>query len=161
MTRRIALVLLALTLIPCAASARRDDERSRGRDAVGRRHGSDRDHWDRDERYHGGDWVLLGEAEAGHDTDHDKIAVADDGAHYSAIRLDVDRADIRISRLKVRYGNGDAGELRVRRSIHEGGTSGPIDLHGDDRAVKEIAIWYTTRHDDDDKARIRFYGLKR
>lgn len=158
MTRRPTLALLALVLVPAVAWAR-DRGHARGRDDVGRRH-AERDRWDRDRRQHGGDWVLLGEKTAGHDTDHDKFAV-DDEARYSAIRLDVDLADVRITRLKVRYANGDADELRVRRSIRDGGTSGAIDLQGDERAVKEVAAWYTTRRGDDEKARVRLYGLRR
>jgi hypothetical protein len=44
--------------------------------------------------------------------------------------------------LKVIYGNGEPDDIPVRARIPEGGTSGPLDLRGHDRAIDRIQMIY-------------------
>jgi hypothetical protein len=145
MDRRLGTLLVMFALVPSLADAARPRHRARAR-AVARTHAE-----------HG--WELLGETKVGRSLDHDTVAVTRSEGVFKRLRLDVERAGVRIAELKVRYANGDVDSVPVREHVAAGGSTRVIDLEGSARVIREIELWYETRTGADEKAHVKVYGL--
>ena len=154
MTTRTLPALMLLLVVPSVLGTPRQRARVRARTEARVEARTDR----AQER---GAWELLGSKTVGRDLDHDTIAVTAKEGPFSRIRIDVQRAGVRIAALKVRYANGDVDDLPVREHVAAGGSTRAIDLQGAARAIREIEIWYETRTGADEKARVLVYGLRR
>jgi len=59
-----------------------------------------------------------------------------------------------VNDLKVVYANGQPDDIPVRAEIREGGTSGPLDLKGKERAIDRIEMVYRARPNFKGTARV-------
>jgi hypothetical protein len=86
-------------------------------------------------------WVQLGCKEVNLGGDRDVIPVGRDGL-FTSIRLRARGNAVQMHDLKVVYANGEPDDIRVRRRIPEGGSSGPLDLQGSARHISRIEMVY-------------------
>jgi len=87
-------------------------------------------------------WVQLGCRDVDLNVDRDVIPVGLRDGRFTAIRLRASGNAVQMLDLKVVYGNGEPDDIRVRNRIPQGGTSGPLDLRGRDRAIERIEMIY-------------------
>ncbi|HET7679736.1 MAG TPA: hypothetical protein VFK79_06325 [Xanthobacteraceae bacterium] len=87
-------------------------------------------------------WVQLGCRDVDLNVDRDVVQVDRRDGRFSAIRLRAAGNAVQMFDLKVIYGNGEPDDIPVRARIPEGGTSGPLDLRGRDRAIDRIQMIY-------------------
>ena len=87
-------------------------------------------------------WVQLGCRDVDLNLDRDVIRVDRRDGRFRAIRLRAAGNAVQVLDLKVVYGNGAPDDIRVRARIPEGGTSGPLDLRGRNRAIDRIQMFY-------------------
>ena len=87
-------------------------------------------------------WVQLGCRDVDLNVDRDVIRVGRSDGRFNAIRLRAAGNAVQMLDLKVVYGNGAPDDIPVRARIPEGGTSGPLDLRGRDRAIDRIELLY-------------------
>jgi hypothetical protein len=87
-------------------------------------------------------WVQLGCREVDLNVDRDVVQVDRRDGRFSAVRLRAAGNAVQMLDLKVIYGNGEPDDIPVRARIPEGGTSGPLDLRGHDRAIDRIQMIY-------------------
>lgn len=89
------------------------------------------------------------------DTDVIRFAKCRRGMH--AVQLRVERGQIEVETLWVRYGRGGVDHLPVRHRIGAGSHSRWIDLRGGDRCIKAIGIVGDT-DGSLDQARVEVWG---
>jgi len=77
---------------------------------------------------------------------------------YNAIQLRAKVGNIDIRSLYVKYGNGQVERLRVAENIRQGGRTRWIDLNGNRRCIKQIAILGDTDNTSNRRARVEFLG---
>jgi hypothetical protein len=87
-------------------------------------------------------WVQLGCRDVDLNLDRDVVEVDRRDDRFTALRLRAAGNAVQILDLKVIYGNGEPDDIPVRARIAEGGTSGPLDLRGHDRAIDRIQMIY-------------------
>lgn len=87
-------------------------------------------------------WVQLGCRDVDLNVDRDVVRVDRRDGRFSAIRLRAAGNVVQMLDLKVIYANGEPDDIPVRARIREGGTSGPLDLRGRDRAIDRIEMIY-------------------
>lgn len=87
-------------------------------------------------------WVQLGCRDVDLNVDRDVVQVDRRDGRFTALRLRAAGNAVQILDLKVIYGNGEPDDIPVRARIAEGGTSGPLDLRGHDRAIDRIEMIY-------------------
>ena len=87
-------------------------------------------------------WVQLGCRDVDLNLDRDVVQVDRRDGRFTALRLRAAGNAVQILDLKVIYGNGEPDDIPVRARIAEGGTSGPLDLRGHDRAIDRIEMIY-------------------
>jgi Protein of unknown function (DUF2541) len=75
----------------------------------------------------------------------------------AAIKLRAFRGAAEVNTLVVRYGNNVSDRLPVRSTLRQGGETNWIDLKGDRRCIKGIAILGSTERSRDQTI-IQFYG---
>lgn len=105
-----------------------------------------------------GGWVQLGCRDVDLNVDRDVVRVDRREGRFSAIRLRASGNVVHMLDLKVVYGNGQPDDIPVRARIPEGGTSGPLDLRGRDRAINRIEMIYTRVPNFRGRARICVEG---
>jgi hypothetical protein len=79
---------------------------------------------------------------------------------YKALRLRSSGYDIEILELAVRYGNGQAERYPIRTVIPANGRTGPIDLRGDARRIRDVELIYRTRAIGTVKTKLCVDGLE-
>jgi len=89
------------------------------------------------------EWVQLGCRDVDLNVDRDVIEVGRRDGTFTAIRLRAMGNAVQMIDLKVVYGNGELDDIPVRARIPEGGSSGPLDLRGRDRAIDRIQLIYS------------------
>jgi hypothetical protein len=87
-------------------------------------------------------WVLLGDKWVDGARDRDVIEVGRDEGRFKQLTLVVEGSDVEILDLDVKFGNGKAWDVPVRQFFREGERTRVIDLPGDRRFIKRIAVRY-------------------
>ena len=105
-------------------------------------------------------WVQLGCKEVDLGGDRDVITVGQRDGRFNSIRLRARGNAVQMHDLKVVYSNGERDDLRVRRRIPEGGSSGPLDLHGGARQIDRIEMVYSRAPNFRGRAAICAEGLQ-
>lgn len=105
-------------------------------------------------------WQHIGQTTASFKGQNESIEVL--GAdEFSAIKLKVMEAPLRIERLQVFYESGDMEEIKVEREIGQDNESRPIKLKHPDRDINKVAFTYKTgANAQGEKADVALYGLK-
>jgi hypothetical protein len=119
----LGLLVLALSFAPRPASAA---------DSKKERH--------KEQREEG--WVELGTREVDYKKERDVIEVGRQEGRFTRIRLEVDEGDMKLSKLKVTFGNGETFEPDTRYEFNEGTRSHNIDLPDKARAIKRVEFVY-------------------
>ncbi len=100
----------------------------------------------RGRRVWGDDWVRLASLDVDRRRDRDVIDLDRRDGRFDALRLRVRDNDVRIRRVRVRYGNGQTEQLDVDRRINEGGRSDILELRGRrGRFIDRIVLVYDTQ----------------
>lgn len=76
--------------------------------------------------------------------DRDTIGVGRREGRFKAIRVHVRGADVEMLDLHVIYANGAPDDIPVRRVIRQGDRTGPLDLRGFERSIRQIDMVYRT-----------------
>ena len=94
-----------------------------------------------------GGWELLGTQTVDFGVDRDVIRVGREDGRFTAIRLRVRNSDVHLMDLKVIYGDNEVDHIAVDRLIRADSDTGPLDLKGRERFIKEIQLVYRSRPD--------------
>ena len=105
-------------------------------------------------------WTHIGHTTASFKTQNESIVVL--GAdEFSALKIKVTEAAMRLDRMQVFYESGDMEEIDLRKHFGEGTESRAINLKHHDRDIAKVAFTYKTESNArGDKADIDLYGLK-
>jgi hypothetical protein len=77
---------------------------------------------------------------------------------FNAIQLRAKAGAVDIKRLYIRYGNGEIDRPSVAENIRQGGRTRWINLNGNRRCIKQIAILGDTDNFSSRQARVEFWG---
>jgi hypothetical protein len=105
------------------------------------------------------EWVELGCKKVGFIADQDIFPV-NSPDRYAAIRLRSVGFEIEVLEMGVRYGNGARDIYRIGAVIPPGGRTGPIELRGDARRIRDIGFVYRTGTISTSRTRLCVDGLK-
>lgn len=103
-------------------------------------------------------WELLGKRDVNYAVDHDEIFVTAAEGTFTAIKIKVLAAPVHINDLKVHYRNGQVEDVQVRSEIPAGGETRVIDLTGNERIIKKVTFWYSTKPNRGPKAKVLLFG---
>jgi len=93
----------------------------------------------------GPDWNRVATTTANRSRDRDVIQLGRGEGRIDSLRLRALGNDVRIRRLRVQYGNGNAHNLDVGRRLNEGDATDPIELRGRrGRFINRVIIIYDT-----------------
>ena len=87
-------------------------------------------------------WNELGSRVISAEADHDTIPVSAALGAVRAVKLTVQRSDVRFTRMILRFENGDSLELRLHQLIPAGGETRTVHLKGEKRALRSVDFWY-------------------
>lgn len=87
-------------------------------------------------------WQELGCQRVGFLEDNDVIRVGRREGAFRAIKLTVSDAKLRLDRMRVVFGNGDAQNFDVRSVIPEGAETRPLELDGRRRFIDRVELNY-------------------
>jgi len=87
-------------------------------------------------------WIELGSCLVSANQDHDTIVVNAAEGTVRAVKLTVQRSDVRFKRIFVRFENGEPLELRLHDLVPVGGETRTIHLKGNERAIRSVDFWY-------------------
>jgi hypothetical protein len=104
-------------------------------------------------------WVTLGCKAVGFQVDRDVVRVGRRDGRFRAIRLRAQGNNVFMLDLKVVYGNGAPDDIPVRAEVRAGGTSGRLDLRGQDRAIDRIEMIYRSQPNFRGQANVCVEGL--
>ncbi|MFN3867582.1 MAG: hypothetical protein ACK4MF_00785 [Hyphomicrobiaceae bacterium] len=91
-------------------------------------------------------WELLGTSKAAMlSSDKDVIEVGRREGRFSAIRVRVQKADVRMYSAVVVYGNGEREEVPISGTLNAGEISEPFDLKGRGRSIERVEFNYKTK----------------
>lgn len=104
-------------------------------------------------------WQKIGETVASFKSQDESIAVI--GAdEFSAIKIRVEDAPLKIERMQVFYESGDMEEIDVKETIQAGSESKVFHLERPDRDIQKVAFTYNTvPNTGGEKADVELYGL--
>jgi hypothetical protein len=105
-----------------------------------------------------GPWIYLGDSNVDGARDHDNIKVGRADGRFQELQLRVQRAPIDFDRVVVHFANGGDQELPVRYKIAPGGSTRPIDLRGNERAIQSVEVWYNKGRWGRSKPKLLLYG---
>lgn len=108
----------------------------------------------------GGRRELLGERVVNHRLDRDTIEVTATEGRFRAVELEVSGSGIEFLDLDVIYGNGEHQDIQVRERIAAGGHTRRIDLPGDARVIRRVALVYRTPPRGRGRATVRLFGYR-
>jgi hypothetical protein len=138
----------------------RDDRADRGRDRDERGdRGRDRD--DMFERGRKEEWITLGMQKAnmlGADTD--VFNVGREAGLFKAIRVVVEKQDVRFLGMTIVYGNGEREDVPLSGVVRAGETSQPFDLKGRERFIESVSFKYRAKLSLRGSARVTVQGLQ-
>jgi hypothetical protein len=140
MTRKVLLVGLAWLLL--ASFYQGANAQRYGRDGNGR----------------SGPWIYLGESNVDGNNDQDRIKVGRSDGRFRALQFRVERAPITFQRVVVHFENGGSQELEFRNRIGAGGSTRPLDLRGEARAIDSVEIYYARAKYGSRKPKLRLFG---
>ncbi|HEY0651524.1 MAG TPA: hypothetical protein VGD65_00300 [Chryseosolibacter sp.] len=105
-------------------------------------------------------WQKIGETTVNFKEEDESIVVM--GAdEFSALKLKVTDAPIRIERVQVFYESGEMQELDVDTELLAGAETEGFQLDQKDRDIQKVAFTYrTTANTSGDKAHVELHGLK-
>jgi hypothetical protein len=106
------------------------------------------------------DWKELGCQKAGFINDRDTIPVGNREGRFRAVAVGATGNDVRISDIRVIYGNGESEHLPFNESIRRGEVSRPIDLAGDRRFIERVDLVYHSRPSFRGEGRVCVYGIE-
>ncbi len=138
----------------------RDDRADRGRDERGDRGDRGRDD-NVFERGRKEEWITLGVQKAnmlGADTD--VFNVGREAGLFKAIRVVVEKQDVRFLGMTIVYGNGEREDVPLSGVIRKGETSQPFDLKGRERAIESVSFKYRAKLSFKGSARVTVQGLQ-
>ncbi|HEX8914468.1 MAG TPA: hypothetical protein VF796_19120 [Humisphaera sp.] len=106
-----------------------------------------------------GEWVKLGQIEAGRKEDRDVIEVKGPD-RYTALSFRVERGDVEIEDIKVTFADDEKHPFSpdTRLRFREGERSGKIDLPGKARAITRIRFLYRSTGRAGDRAVVEVLG---
>jgi hypothetical protein len=104
-------------------------------------------------------WVPLGCQKVGFQVDRDVLRVGKQDGRFRALRLRAQDHNIFMLDLKVVYGNGAPDDIQVRAEVRAGGTSGRLDLRGQDRAIARVEMVYRTQPNSRGRGTVCVDGL--
>lgn len=104
------------------------------------------------------DWVLLGQQEVGFRVDRDTIDVGRADLRFSQLRIEAERNDVHVISIRLVYQNGYAEDIRVDREIRAGREALPVDLRGERSYLRKIELTYRSRPSFRGRAVVRIYG---
>ncbi len=87
-------------------------------------------------------WVKLGERDVDGRLDKDTITVGAYEGKFSKLTLVVDKSDLELLDFEITFGNGQKHNPNVRHLFKEGARTRVLDLPGDERVIKSIALKY-------------------
>lgn len=87
-------------------------------------------------------WIELGSCLVSANQDHDTIVVNPAQGAVRAVKLTVQRSDLRFKRIFVRFETGEPLELRLNDLVPVGGETRTIHLKGNERAIRSLDFWY-------------------
>jgi len=98
-----------------------------------------------------GKWMKLGTRTVDFKVDHDTIDVGKAEGRFTHIRLNVEKGDLLMEKIKVTFGNGDTFEPKMRLEFKEGTRSHSIELpaHKEGRLIKKVDFVYRSEHKRD------------
>lgn len=105
-------------------------------------------------------WQKLAVERVGRRIDRDIIRLGPNKGRYYALRLKARRNDIRIHRVRIHYGNGNAHNLKVDRRLNAGESSDILKLRGRrGRFINSVTLVYDTAGRGP-RAKIELWGQK-
>jgi hypothetical protein len=160
MLRKLCLAVLAIAALGAPmAQAQRGPDRDVYYENQERRGWFDR--WRRGAGPRAAHWEVLGtQTVAMHQHDRDRILVGRRSGKFSTLKLRVDRNDIFLHALTVRFGNGEEQDVRIGKFIRAGSESDLIDLHGSERAIESVDLYYRARPGGRTEAVVQLLGLE-
>ncbi len=108
----------------------------------------------------GARWEDLGCQRVGLIDDKDVIRVGLDEGRFRAIKLTAEGNKVRLVRVRIVYGNGQADDFSVRAVIPEGSETQPIDLRGNRRGIDRIELNYLPAFNLGSRATVCAYGIQ-
>jgi hypothetical protein len=109
---------------------------------------------------HGREWVRLGERSVGFINDRDTIHVGRSEGKFKRLKLIVRRNDIKLSSIRVLFGNGEVEDIVFDRHLHDG-QEAVVDLpHGyrEGRFIRDLELRYHSRPDFRGEAVAELWG---
>lgn len=113
-------------------------------------------------------WVFLGEREVDFKAERDVIAVTAAKGVYTKIQLRIKGRAVHFLDLKITYGNGETQDVTIRKVIEKGGQTRAIDLPGNKRVIRKVALTYRSaakkqtkgKKNAAGKAHVRLFGRR-
>lgn len=106
------------------------------------------------------EWRRLATTRVDRRRDRDVVQLDRKDGRFDALRLKVERNDVRLRRVKVRYQNGAEHEVRVGERIKAGDGSGVFELQGRrGRFIDRVELYYDTQGAGP-RARVQLWGRK-
>ena len=94
------------------------------------------------------------------DIDHDTIPVSAAQGTVRAVKLTVQRSDLRFTRIILKFENGDPLELRLHQLVPAGGETRTVHLKDEQRAIRSVDFWYDPKTIGRRGALVEFVGRK-
>lgn len=111
-------------------------------------------------RIYGGEvprgWVLFGTQTVGFQADRDVIRLGRDVGRFQKIALRVQRNDIFLREITIRYSRGEVQRLPINAEIQANGVTQPIDIR--DGRIDQIELVYQARPGFRGQAVVEVYG---
>jgi len=104
--------------------------------------------------------IKLGSRTVSYTADWDQIFVTSRMGTFNAIRLEVKKADVHMTRVVVHYRNGTKEVVPVHRRVQAGSGTRPLNLKGVNRIINRVVFHYTTPWSEVKKARVVLYGIR-
>jgi len=104
-------------------------------------------------------WVLIGTQSVGFQVERDTVSGRGDG-RFRAIRVCVAGAPVQFRDLDVRFANGQNQDVPVNRLVRPGQCSGTLNLAGEARNIREVALVYNAVPTFRGRATVSVYGLQ-
>jgi len=106
----------------------------------------------------GAGWTLLGQQQADHKTEKERIMVGTKEGRYKELRLTVKGAPLTIDEVVVTLGNKKEFRPKFKQELKDGESTRIIDLPGEERGIRHVDIVYRTTAKGTGKATVMLYG---
>ncbi len=105
-------------------------------------------------------WVKLGAKKVSYKLDRDIIYVGAKEGGFKKLKLVVDNGNINLHKMVVEYGNGSKDNIPLNYNFSKGSQTRVIDLEGSTRVIKDITLWYDTKNNSRQRAKVHVYGKR-